>query len=279
MKIMTDSTADLTKDLYEKHDITPVPLTINLEEKSWRDYYDIDLSEFYSLLSRSTGIPSTSQPSPQDFMNAFAVHVERGVPILSIHISSRLSGTYQSANLARNHFPEARIEVVDSGQVSLGLGQIILLLAEKVRRGASFEEVVKAARDLADRTETYFSVDSLQYLQRGGRIGKAQAFVGTLMKIKPLMRLVEGEIQPIEKIRTTERLLNRFVELLEKKAAQGHAVRYSLAESDNSDLVEGLLERLQEVKNATLVYRARIGGVVASHAGPGTLGITLVQDI
>ncbi len=278
MKIVTDSTADLTSELYKQHDITPVPLTIHLGEKSWRDFYDISPDEFYALLSKSNEVPGTSQPSPQDFVEAFTPYAESGEPILSIHISSRLSGTYQSANLARNHFPEARIEVVDSRQASLGLGQIILLLVEKIGRGARFEEVVETARHLADTAETYFSVDSLHYLQRGGRIGKAQAFLGTLMKIKPLMRLVEGEIQPVEKIRTTERLLNRFVELVERQAAEGHSIKYSLAESDNGLLVDGLLERLQRIKNATMVYRARIGGVVASHAGPGTLGVTFVRD-
>lgn len=279
MKIVTDSTADLTKELYEQLDVTPVPLTIHLGERTWRDFYDIDMDEFYSLLLRSNEVPRTSQPSPQDFINAFTPYAKKKEPILSIHISSRLSGTYQSAHLARNHFPEARIEVVDSRQASLGLGQIILLLIEKMAKGAQFDEVVQAARHLADRAETYFSVDSLQYLQRGGRIGKAQALVGTLMKIKPLMRLVEGEVQPVEKIRTTERLLNRFVELVEKRAAEGPNLRYSLAESDNGDLVDGLLERLQKVKSAAPVYRAKIGGVVASHAGPGTIGVTFVQDL
>lgn len=278
MKIVTDSTADLTQELYEKHAITVVPLSIHLEEKTWRDFYDIHLDEFYSLLARSACVPSTSQPSPQDFINAFAPHVENEEPILSIHLSSRLSGTYQSAKLAQTHFPKARIEVIDSRQASLGLGQMVLILSEKAAKGMPFDDIVMAARDLVDRQETYFSVDSLQYLQRGGRIGKAQAFLGTLMKIKPLMRLVQGEVQPVEKIRTTERLLNRFVELLEKEASQGHTVRYSLAESNNTDLVEGLLERLQKVNNVVFVYRAKIGGVIASHAGPGTLGITFVQD-
>jgi DegV family protein with EDD domain len=278
MKIITDSTADLTEELYRKHDITAVPLTIHLGDKTWRDFYDIDLDDFYSMLSRGSGIPTTSQPSPQDFVNVFAPHVERGEPILSIHLSTRLSGTFQSATLARDHFPKARIEVIDSRQASLGLGQIILLLADRAKRGKSFDEVVETARDLAARTETYFSVDSLQYLQRGGRIGAAQAFLGTLMKIKPLLRLVEGETQPVEKIRTTERLLNRFVELLEKEAAEGSRVRYSVAESDNNHLVSGLVQRLQRIQNTSLVYWAKIGGVVSSHVGPGTLGITFVKD-
>lgn len=279
MKIITDSTADLTVDSYEKYDVTPVPLTIHLGEKTWRDFFDIDLDEYYSLLATAPGVPRTSQPSPQDFVHAYAPYVERGEPILSIHISSGLSGTYQSATLARNHFPDAPIEVVDSRQASLGLGQAILLLSKKAAEGAPFDEVAEMARKLAKRTETYFSVDSLQYLQRGGRIGRAQAFLGTLMKIKPLLRLVEGEIHPVEKIRTTERLLNRFVELVERKAAECSHLRYSLAESDNGDLVTGLLERLRKIENTSLVYRAKIGGVVSSHAGPGTLGVTFVEDI
>jgi DegV family protein with EDD domain len=278
MKIITDSTADLTKELYQKYDITPVPLSVHLEDKTWRDFYDIDLAEYYSLLGSASGVPSTSQPSPQDFVNVFAPYVERGEPILSIHISSRLSGTYQSATLARSHFPDARIEVVDSRQASLGLGQIILLLAEEAGKGVSFDDTIERSRDLIRRTETYFSVDSLKYLQRGGRIGKAQAFVGTLMKIKPLLRLVDGEIQPVEKIRTTENLLGRFVELLEKEAAEASAVQYSLAESDNGGLVTDLVKRLEKIENAVMVYRAKIGGVVSSHAGPGTLGITFVKD-
>jgi DegV family protein with EDD domain len=279
MKIITDSTADLTMELYEKHNVTPIPLTIHLGDKTWRDFFDIDIDEYYSLLATGTDFPRTSQPSPQDFINAYTPYVEKGEPILSIHISSGLSGTYQSASLARNHFPDAPIEVIDSRQASLGLGQAILILSEKAAKGASFNEVVETARGLARRTDTYFSVDSLQYLQRGGRIGRAQAFLGTLMKIKPLLRLIEGEIHPVEKIRTTERLLNRFVELVQKEAAECSHLHFSLAESDNRDLVSGLLERLQKIKNATLVYRAKIGGVVASHAGPGGVAVTFVKDL
>jgi DegV family protein with EDD domain len=218
----------------------------------------------------------TSQPSPQDFINAYAPFTEKDEPILSIHISSGLSGTYQSACLARTHFPEARIEVVDSHQASLGLALILNLCVEKIRSGLSFEAVVDYVSELSRTIETYFSVDSLEYLQRGGRIGRAQAFLGTLMKIKPLLKLVEGNIHPVEKIRTTERLLNRYVELVEKKAAEGLPFSLIVAESDNTDVVTGLVNRLVKVPNVILAQRCTIGGVITSHTGPGVIGITFV---
>ncbi len=278
MKIITDSTADLSKDLYQKHDIGMVPLTIHLGERTWLDFHDIAPDEYYTLLRKSKAFPTTSQPSPQDFINAFTPFAEKGEPVLSIHISSKLSGTYQSAALARSHFPEARIEVVDSLQASLGLGMIILLCAEKASLGASFENLVDFARELTRKVETYFSVDSLEHLHRGGRIGKAQAFLGTLLKIKPLLKLVEGEIHPVEKIRTSERMLNRFVELLENGAREGSRLRLSVVESDNSEVMTDLLERLMKIPGVSLVHRCKLGGVITSHSGPGTLGITFVKS-
>lgn len=277
MKIITDSTADLSKDLYQKYDIGMVPLTIHLGERTWLDFHDILPDEYYAMLRKSKAFPTTSQPSPQDFINAFIPFAEKGEPVLSIHISSKLSGTYQSAALARSHFPEARIEVVDSLQASLGLGMIILLCAEKASQGASFESLVDFARDLTRKVETYFSVDSLEHLRRGGRIGKAQALLGTLMKIKPLLKLAEGEVQPVEKIRTSERLMNRFVELVENAARGGSGLQLSVAESDNSEVMASLLERLMKIPGVFLVHRCKLGGVITSHSGPGTLGISFLK--
>jgi DegV family protein with EDD domain len=277
MKIITDSTADLSRDLYQKHDIGMVPLTIHLGERTWLDFHDIEPDEYYTMLRKSKAFPTTSQPSPQDFIDAFTPFAAKGEPVLSIHISSKLSGTYQSAILARSHFPEARIEVVDSLQASLGLGMIILLCAEKASLGASFESVVDLARELTRKVKTYFSVDSLEYLHRGGRIGKAQAFLGTFMKIKPLLKLVEGEVQPVEKIRTSERLVNRFVELVENEARESLRLRLSVAESDNGDVMIGLLERLMKIPGLSLVHRCKLGGVITSHGGPGTLGISFMR--
>jgi len=277
VKIITDSTADLSKDLYQKYAIGMVPLTIRLGERTWLDFHDISPDEYYALLRKSKAFPTTSQPSPQDFIDAFTPFAEKGEPVLSIHISSKLSGTYQSAALARSHFPEARIEVVDSLQASLGLGMIVLLCAEKASQGASFESLVDFARDLTRKVETYFSVDSLEHLRRGGRIGKAQALLGTLMKIKPLLKLAEGEVQPVEKIRTSERLMNRFVELVENAARGGSGLRLAVAESDNSEVMTSLLERLMKIPGLSLVNRCKLGGVITSHSGPGTLGISFLK--
>jgi DegV family protein with EDD domain len=278
MKIITDSTADITKEIALKNDLEIVPLTIHLGEKNWKDYYDIEPDEYYELLKKSTAFPTTSQPTPQDFINAYSPFVEKGEPILSIHLSSRLSGTFQSAQLARSHFPDARIEVVDSLQASFALSMIILICAENANKGFSLEDVADLARQLGSQTETFFSVDSLEYLHRGGRIGKAQAFLGTLMKIKPLLKLVKGEVQPVEKIRTRDRLLNRFVELVEQAAREHSRLLLAVAESDNNDIMSALLKRLEKTPGVSMVFRGKIGGVITSHTGPGALGIAFVKN-
>ena len=277
MKIVTDSTADLRRETYEEEKIGVVPLTVRLGDRVWRDYLDIEPDDYYALLRKSTASPTTSQPSPQAFIDAYGPHTTAGEPILSIHLSSKLSGTYQSATLARAHFPQGTIEVIDSRQASLGLGMIVLLCKERARSGASFQEVVDFGRDLAQKVETYFSLDSLEYLKRGGRIGRAQSFLGTLMKVKPLLRLTDGEIHPLEKIRTTERLLNRFVELVKTEPRKGSSRRLIVAESDNGDIAAGLLGRLMEIPGVSLVERCKLGGVITSHAGPGALAISFVD--
>lgn len=279
MKIITDSTADLTKEFILKHNIEIVPLTIHLGDKSWKDYYDVEPDEYYELLRKSSAFPTTSQPTPQDFVNAYSPFVEKGEPILSVHLSSKLSGTFQSALLARSQFAGARIEVVDSLQASFALSMIVIICAEKANQGASLEEVADMARKIGPQIETYFSVDSLEYLHRGGRIGKAQAFLGTLMKIKPLLKVVNGEVQPIEKIRTRDRLLNRFVELVEQAAREHSQLILTVAESDNSEVMTELLGRLERIPGVSLVFRGKIGGVITSHAGPGALGIAFVKDM
>ena len=276
MRVITDSTADLPAESYEKYAIGLVPLTLRLGERTWRDFFDIDPDAYYVLLKESKDFPMTSQPSPQEIIDVYTPFVEKGEPILSIHVSSKLSGTYQSAVLAKNHFPEASIEVVDSRQVSGGLGIIVLLCAEKVSLGTPFEEVVDFARDLAGRVQTFMSVDSLDYLHRGGRISRAEAFVGSLMKIKPLLRMIEGEIRPIEKIRTTGKLLIRFVELVEEAARVEGRLRLFVAESDN--VTAGFVERLLQIPGVSLVARSKIGGVCASHGGPGSLLVTFVGE-
>ncbi len=278
MKIITDSTADLSEEQYRKWDIGVVPLTVHLGDRTWRDFYDIRPDEYYAMLKSTKAFPTTSQPSPQDFIEAYGPFVQQGEAVLSIHISSRLSGTYQSAVLAKSHFPGANIEVIDSLQASLGVGMIVLMCAERMGKGASFEETVDFARELIGNIKTYFSVDSLDHLQRGGRIGKAQAFLGTLMKIKPLLKLTEGEIQPLEKVRTSERLLNRFVELVEKEADEDSQIRLSVAESDNTDVMDLLLGRLLRIPGLSLFHRCKLGGVIVSHGGPGTMGISLVKE-
>jgi len=279
MKIITDSTADLPKELIIKHNVGIVPLTIHLGDRSWKDYYDVEPDEYYGLLRKSSAFPTTSQPTPQHFIDTYSPFVEKGEPILSIHLSSKLSGVFQSALLARSQFPGAMIEVVDSLQASFALSILVVICAETANRGASLREVAHVAREVGPQIETYFSVDSLEYLRRGGRIGKAQAFLGTLMKIKPLLKVMNGEVQPIEKIRTRDRLLNRFVELVELATQEHSQLLMAVGESDNAEVMTDLLNRLERIPGISLMFRGKLGGVITSHTGPGALGIAYVKNV
>jgi len=169
--------------------------------------------------------------------------------------------------------------VVDSLQASFALSILVVICAETANRGASLREVAHVAREVGPQIETYFSVDSLEYLRRGGRIGKAQAFLGTLMKIKPLLKVMNGEVQPIEKIRTRDRLLNRFVELVELATQEHSQLLMAVGESDNAEVMTDLLNRLERIPGISLMFRGKLGGVITSHTGPGALGIAYVKNV
>ncbi len=168
---------------------------------------------------------------------------------------------------------------MDSFQASFALSIIVVMCAEMANQGVLLEEIADMAREIGLQIETYFSVDSLEHLRRGGRIGKAQAFLGTLMKIKPLLKLMNGEVQPIEKIRTRDRLLNRFVELVEQAAQKYSRLLLAVGESDNREVMTDLLGRLEGISGISLIFRGKLGGVITSHAGPGALGIAFVKDV
>jgi len=273
MVVITDSTVDLPRTLIEKYGIEVVPLRIQIGQDSYRDYFEIDVDKFYYRLRSTKEFPRTTQPSPQDFIHVYKKALEKSDCLFSIHISSKLSGTYQSAMIARQQFLNKRIHVIDSRQTSVGLGLIVLAVAEAVNAGKGETELLEFIEKMVNEVKTYFSVDSLEYLNRGGRIGKAQAFLGTMLKIKPLLTLRMGEVYPVEKIRGRQKLLRRMSEIV-KNAAALHKVRIGLIYTDNEEELSLLNKYLGAVENIEVVYRGKAGGVITSHVGPGTIGFS-----
>ena len=278
MKLITDSTADLPAELLARHHIKIVPLRIQLGEETYRDTFDIEPDEFYRLLRSTELFPTTTQPSPQDFVEAYQSLGEEEDRLISVHISSKLSGTYQSATIASQQFPDMEIHVIDSQQASLGLGLIVLAAARAIEAGEGVDEVLSRIGRVSSKIKTYFSVDSLEYLRRGGRIGRAQAFLGTMMKIKPLLVLRDGEIYPVEKIRGQQRLIRRMAQLVEEDAAGVGALKVALIRTDNEEVLSMLSQQLERIENVELEYAGKLGGIITSHVGPGAIAVSYYPE-
>ncbi|WP_258360161.1 DegV family protein [Moorella sulfitireducens] len=278
VKIVTDSTADLPRDLVEKYGITVVPLKVIFGQEIYRDGVDITSRQFFEKLKNCRDLPTTSQPSPQEFSEAYRPLVEEGAGIVSIHISSALSGTIQSARLAKTMLGYEDLEIIDSRLVSLALGLVVLAAAQKAAAGGSKEEVLQVAHRVMDSIQAYFMVDTLEYLQRGGRIGKAQAFLGSLLNIKPVLMLHEGIIYPYEKTRGKARAIDRLVEIVAGKFPDGRPLWCVPAHGDDPEGLEQLEKKLQNRISCSYLLTGEIGPVVGTHGGPGLLAIIVCPD-
>lgn len=270
IQIVTDSTADLPPALVSEYGIEIVPLKVLFEQDVYRDGVDLSIDEFYKKLE---GQPSsTSQPSPAEFVSAYNPYAEQGDTIISIHISAALSGTYQSAVLAKSMMPKADIEVVDSKLTSIGLGLIVIAAARAAADGKNKEEILHLVNWLIDNTRVYFMVDTLDYLQRGGRIGRASAFVGTLLKIKPLLKLQDGLVAPHEKVRGRAKCLDRIADIAKEYSDRHGGLVYSWLHGNAPALGDNLRDKLVSRLGYEAEFSSRAGAVIGTHAGPSVVG-------
>jgi len=272
VRIVTDSTADLPGDLVKEYGIAVVPLKVRFGDEVFLDGVDMNSRQFYERLSSGNQFSSTSQPSPAEFAEVYGKFVENGESIISIHISSAMSGTYQSAKLAAATFEEADIKVIDSRYVSTALGLAVLEAARAAREGRSRDEILELIYSILNKIEVYFFVDTLKHLEHGGRIGKATAFLGTVLNIKPVCTIKDGEVYPVEKVRGRKRALERLLQLAEERSA-GKKIRCSLVHGNDPDTLEKLKAEAKKRLNIDEMVCSQLGAVVGTHAGPGVLGI------
>lgn len=269
--IVTDSTADLPSALLKRYAITVVPLKVLFGEEVLRDGVDITPEQFYARLQRGER-SATSQPSPGEFQETYTRLLTSYDSIISIHISGDLSGTVQSAQLARNTLADSDITVIDTRLTSVAQGYIAIRAAKMAQEGHSRDKILAAVRDLLPEVSAYFMVDSLEYLQRGGRIGKAQGFVGTVLNIKPICTLRHGMVYPYEKVRGQTRALDLLLTILQD-AAQNRPIGYSLVHGDLPEAVAYLREKASTLLGYEPDIIARAGAVIGTHTGPGLAGV------
>ena len=271
VRVITDSTADLPSEMAAEMGIEVVPLNVHFGTDTYRDNIDLSADEFYQRLVASPRPPTTSQPSVGAFLEVYQKALEGADGIVSVHISAKLSGTWNSAVQAREQLDDpSRVQVVDTGQASMGLGWVAVAAARAAQASASPEEVAGVARSTAEQVRVIFLVDTLEFLQKGGRIGKAQAMFGSVLAIKPLLTLEEGEVHPMERVRTRGKGVARLVQLVQEAAPlQSMAVLYTTTE----DEARALAERLRPCVPSGEVIVGRLGTVVGTYAGPGLLGV------
>jgi DegV family protein with EDD domain len=273
IRIATDSTSDLPAALRREYDIAVIPLKIIFGDEAFRENIDLTTKEFYEKLAQTEKLPATSQPSPGEFQEFYEELTKDGSTIISIHISSLMSGTCQSAKIAQSVLTDRDITVVDSKLVASALGIVVLAAAKAVKAGKGKEEILQIVHKMIESVQTYFVVDSLENLEKGGRIGKAAAFLGGMLNIKPVLTIDEGVIAPFEKIRGKGKALERLVEIAKNFTNTYGNVRCVLSHANVLEEAVKVHERIGTELHCTELMLADIGAVVGTHAGAGTLAL------
>ena len=281
IRIVTDSTADLPQEIVEQYQITVIPLTVMIEGKPYLDRIDISNDEYYAKLRTLDTLPTTSQPSPAVFAAAYEKLAKEGAEdILAIHLSSDLSGTVQGAALAAKMVEDkVRVTVIDSRSATMGLGLVVYSAARAIAEGQSIAAVTAMVQSCVQNLDLLFLIDSLDNLQKGGRIGKAGFLVGSLLNIKPILRLKDGVIHAFEKVRgnkenkALERLIDDFCEQIDMTQPVYCAAGYC----DNKELAEYMVSRIKQRHSQVDIVFMQIGCVVATHIGMGAVGVAFYQ--
>jgi len=269
--VVTDTTHYLPAGLVAERGVHEVSLYVNDNGRQQREADVADLDAFYDGLRRASSLPTTSQPSIGDFLAVYEPLAAQGRDIVSVHISGGISGTVEAARQAAEQVQGVTIEVIDSRMACGALGLVVLAASAAAAGGGDVGAVAGRAHEAGEATRLWFAVDTLEYLRRGGRIGTAQAWLGGALKIKPILTL-DGEITPIERVRTSGRAFERMVDYMRSRqedGADGWVVQHIQA----PDVVERLLERGHEMYGSDPVFVSEIGPVIGAHVGPGLVGV------
>jgi DegV family protein with EDD domain len=273
IKIVTDSSAHLPAEEYTCRDITVIPLKVIFGDQTYREGIDLSNDDFYRRLRESRDLPTTTQPSAGEFLEAYRRLTDAGHSVISLHLSSKLSGTYNSAITAREMLPDRDITVVDTPWISCALGMIAREAAMAAQAGRSKDEILALIDRLSQKLNIVFVVDTLEYLQKGGRIGGAQALLGTLLKIKPILHLENGRIEPLDKVRTKQAAVRRLIEVMDERVNHDCGVHVGILHAQAPEEASALEAEIRRRFKINELYLAEIGPVVGTHTGPGTVGL------
>lgn len=279
VKIVTDSLSDITADLAEKIGVTVVPLTVSFGHESFLDRITITTDEFYRRLPTDPNWPTTTQPTPAKFAEVYNKLTEKTNEILVITVSSKLSGTYQSAmgalEMVKNR--KCRIEVIDCRTVVMGEGLIVIAAAKAIHGGANLDKAADYVRKLSPRSHSIMFFDTLKYLAKGGRIGKAQGLLGSLLSVKPILTMKDGEVHPLTRVRSRNAGTGYLYDFV---AGFGKRVQELAVEhATTPDEANQLIERLGTLFPRERIYKSTVSPVIGTYTGPHVLSVSVLETV
>lgn len=278
IQIITDSMIDIPKDIIEKHNIIVVPLTIIFGDKEYRDGVDLTNSQFYEKLSQSEELPKTSQISPNAFMEIFEKVLNEGNKVLCINGSSRASGTHQSAVIAKNSLESENVEVFDTMGLSFGGGLFVYEAVKMVEDGKKLNEIINRLNEMKLNVDHIFTVDTLEYLKKGGRLNPMKATIATMLNIKPILTVVDGLVEPLDKVRGSKKVVGKMIELAKERGVNFEDKVVGISHANCPETLEKLKDQVLKELNPMELLVTEIGCTIGTHAGPGTLAIFYVVD-
>jgi DegV family protein with EDD domain len=277
--IVLDSTADDPEGPERFANWRIVPLYVRFGAETFRDYVELGPDDFYQRLRGAAELPSTSQPTPADFLQTYR-ELEAYDRILSVHIPLSLSGTVQSARVAGEELGGDKVRAIDSGTVSAGLALLARRIQDRLERGTTDEEVDALVDRFQRESRIIFTVDTLEFLARGGRIGKAAAMAGSLLNIKPILAIDHGEVVPVKRVRGAHKAFLEFVDAFEQGSVDRPSLKVGIAHADAADRLEALRELVRRTRpQAHVEVETTLGAVVGTHAGPGAVGLFWFDDV
>ena len=279
--VVTDSTTYMPPELVKKHNISVAPQILIWGDQTYKDGVDINSGEFFTRLKTTKVMPTTSQVAVISFQEIFQDLVDKGFEVLALLVSSKLSGTVQSAMQARDLMSTARdkVNVVDSQSVAMALGFQALAVARAIEAGASLKEAIALAEKSHEYTGVFFAVDTLEFLHRGGRIGGAQRFIGSALNLKPILAIQDGRVEGIERIRTKSKAHDRVLELCIEKVNRRSPVRLATLHANAAEDAKALLTRAEQALNPIESIFTEVSPTVGTHAGPGTVGLAFMAGM
>ena len=274
--VVTDSTGYIPENLLKELDVRVIPLHVIFGDKVYKDNVDLKSDDFYPMLKQAKNLPTTSQPSPKEFMDLYKPILDKGDKIISIHISSGISGTINSAYQAKEMLGSQDIEIVDSKSAGMALGFVAVVTARLAKKNASLKECKALAEKAAENSNVYFMVNTLEYLHKGGRIGGASAVLGSALDLKPILYFKDGKIESYEKVRTKKKAINRIIEISKEKIGSTKPLHIAILQveaEEDAEYVKAELEKIYKPGEIEDLLITGLSPVIGTHTGPGVIAI------